>query len=537
MPNIKVLVVGGGGSGGNGIPAPYLPIGKGGGGGGAGGVVYNSSFSVSFQQYTVTVGSGGSSGNNGGDSVFDIITGTGGGKGGNGNYNGSNGGCGGGAGSGNNVIGGTGSQGYDGGSASNYMGGGGGGGMSKSGSVGSYAGGHGGDGISNSITGSAIIYAGGGGGGSRGDDAGGSGGAGGGGAGGDNDGNGADGNNGLGGGGGGGGGGIEKAGGSGGNGGSGVVIIRYATADFGTNTFTGSPTVTTVGSDTVVKFTQSGTITFVEAINTPTVTTQAATDITTTSCTGNGNITDTGGANATERGFCYMKAKTEVSVTKSPGTMSIENRSGGDVNWINPDNAKVSDDTYSTVTLSNQSSHYLKATNFGFNIPDNATNIKCYAVIEAKTNNGERRIFTKQVKNGSILTIGGGKNINTTKSTIEIDLIYVLTPSDINNSNTGFVAYISSDITDTISVDSVKIKVEYDIPEGGTPTTSDSKVYDSGTFGTGTFTKSITGLTAGTDYRVRAYAVNSAGTGYGSTVQVTTLEDIKDNAIFFGMNF
>jgi hypothetical protein len=56
----------------------------------------------------------------------------------------------------------------------------------------------------------------------------------------------------------------------------------------------------------------------------------------------------------------------------------------------------------------------------------------------------------------------------------------------------------------------------------GDPTTSDSVAYDDGSFTTGSYTKSITGLTAGTGYRVRAYAVNSAGTGYGATVQVTT---------------
>jgi hypothetical protein len=41
--------------------------------------------------------------------------------------------------------------------------------------------------------------------------------------------------------------------------------------------------------------------------------------------------------------------------------------------------------------------------------------------------------------------------------------------------------------------------------------------------GTGTFTSSITGLTAGTLYHVRAYATNSAGTAYGSDLQFTTI--------------
>ena len=46
------------------------------------------------------------------------------------------------------------------------------------------------------------------------------------------------------------------------------------------------------------------------------------------------------------------------------------------------------------------------------------------------------------------------------------------------------------------------------------PTTADSKTTDSS--GTGSFSSSITSLTAGTTYHVRAYATNSEGTAYGS---------------------
>ncbi|NTW34476.1 MAG: hypothetical protein HGB12_17955, partial [Bacteroidetes bacterium] len=53
-----------------------------------------------------------------------------------------------------------------------------------------------------------------------------------------------------------------------------------------------------------------------------------------------------------------------------------------------------------------------------------------------------------------------------------------------------------------------------------TPTTANSKATSTGT--TGAFTASMTGLSAGTLYYVRAYAINSAGTSYGNEETFTT---------------
>lgn len=52
------------------------------------------------------------------------------------------------------------------------------------------------------------------------------------------------------------------------------------------------------------------------------------------------------------------------------------------------------------------------------------------------------------------------------------------------------------------------------------PTTANSKVISGS--GTGSFSANITGLAANTTYYVRAYAINSAGTSYGSQVSFTT---------------
>jgi len=55
----------------------------------------------------------------------------------------------------------------------------------------------------------------------------------------------------------------------------------------------------------------------------------------------------------------------------------------------------------------------------------------------------------------------------------------------------------------------------------GTPTMSDSKTSDGN--GTGVFLSALSGLTTGTKYFVRAYATNSAATGYGNEVVFTSL--------------
>lgn len=56
----------------------------------------------------------------------------------------------------------------------------------------------------------------------------------------------------------------------------------------------------------------------------------------------------------------------------------------------------------------------------------------------------------------------------------------------------------------------------------GSPTTADAKTEDGE--GSGSFVSRITGLTPGTDYSLRAYAVNVAGTAYGEEVTFRTLD-------------
>ena len=258
----NVLIAAGGGGGGSGHNG-------GGGGGGAGGYITNSSKTLNTgTTYTVTVGAGGAGsvgtgssgvGTAGGDSsLTGETTAVGGGRGG---YNSANlassGGSGGGGGGNAGTAGaaGTSGQGNAGGAAAgsgSSASGGGGGGSGGAGATGVGAA-HGGAGTSNSITGSAVSYAGGGGGGAF--SSGGGTGNGGGGNGGGSVAVGANATDGTGG--GGGGGGQDSLGGDGGNG---VVIISVPTTNY-SGTTSGSPTVTTSGSNTIMTFTASGSYT------------------------------------------------------------------------------------------------------------------------------------------------------------------------------------------------------------------------------------------------------------------------------------
>jgi len=284
-PQLNYIILAGGGSGGNSWTTTnaYYPSGGGGAGGfrttfgttSGGGCSAESSINLEANTFTVTVGAGGAITNSAGygqagvDSslVYGATTQTSqSGGGGNGpNWGNSDGGSGGGGGGGVYQAAGSGTscQGYGAGNMSSswcgsWTGAGGGGAAGPNSQA------NGGPGLSNSITGAAVDYAGGGGGGVMANTTSchGTGGTGGGGNGGYGTGtySGVAGTNGTAntGSGGGGSGNYSINGAVPGLGGSGVVILRLPTASY-TGTVTGSPTVTTDGTDTIMKFTGSGT--------------------------------------------------------------------------------------------------------------------------------------------------------------------------------------------------------------------------------------------------------------------------------------
>jgi hypothetical protein len=87
-------------------------------------------------------------------------------------------------------------------------------------------------------------------------------------------------------------------------------------------------------------------------------------------------------------------------------------------------------------------------------------------------------------------------------------------------------ATVNANITNTGGVNPTERGLVYLSGDTGDPTTANSKFSETGSFGTGAFTESMTGLTDGGQYRVRAYAINTEGTGYGTTVQLTLLKTV-----------
>jgi uncharacterized protein (TIGR02145 family) len=201
-------------------------------------------------------------------------------------------------------------------------------------------------------------------------------------------------------------------------------------------------------------------VSFTTAVTKPKVTTSAVSSVTDSSAVSGGNVTSTGGAAVTARGVC----------------------------WSLSQNPTISD--YKTTNGSGTGSFVSQLTELQ---PNTTYYIRAYATNIAGTGYGIQRSFTTQVGLPK-LTTAPVTNITETTAT-----------GGGNVTSTGGAAVSVKGICWSLSQN---------------PTTADSKTEDGS--GAGIFTSSMTGLQPNKTYYVRAYAINSKGTGYGSQVSFIT---------------
>jgi len=203
--------------------------------------------------------------------------------------------------------------------------------------------------------------------------------------------------------------------------------------------------------------------------NLPSVTTTSVSSITRTSATIGVNVTSAGGAAIAASGVCWSTSQNPtVANSKITG-----NGTGAFINIIN-----------------------------GLN-PGTVYYVRAYATNSAGTAYGEELTFTTLSQ--PVIITAAATNITQTTATCGGNII-----SD------GGAAITSRGICWSTNQN---------------PTTANNKTND-GT-GIGSFTSSLTGLTAGTTYYLRAYSINSSGTAYGNEVIIIipkSLPSIETNA-------
>jgi hypothetical protein len=197
------------------------------------------------------------------------------------------------------------------------------------------------------------------------------------------------------------------------------------------------------------------------ALSVPTLTTTAASALTPTTASSGGNITSDGGASVTVKGVCW-------SITLNPTIADSKTADGTGTGSFS-----------SSVTLLT---------------PATAYHLRAYATNSIGTAYGADITFTTTSYQAPTVTTASATLVTATTSS-----------SGGNVTNDG-----GSNVTSR--------GVCYGTTAN--PTTAGSKTTDG--LGTGTYVSALTGLTPLTGYHIRAYAINSVGTSYGSDLTFTT---------------
>lgn len=181
-----------------------------------------------------------------------------------------------------------------------------------------------------------------------------------------------------------------------------------------------------------------------------------------------------------------------ASVTRSPGTLANDSSYGQDA-WTNPGNAATSDNSraaYIPPTYGSRSSNYLKATNFGFSIPSNATIDGILVEVESYQDgwNDVTWEVVKLVKGGVVsgtnkrnqsgfyppqteqyFSFGGASDLWSLS----------FTPSDVNASNFGVVVAFGTIDEIWSYIDHIRITIYYTSPDKDVSTSDSATISES----------------------------------------------------------
>lgn len=272
------------------------------------------------------------------------------------------------------------------------------------------------------------------------------------------------------------------------------------------------------------------------AVVVPTVTTQAVSDIAPTTATSNQTITDTGGENCDKRGACW-KASPQLEILR-PNAAGDECNIDRQSDCLECPNHytcvdDVVPDDLGTFVVTNNVAAYLRDL---YNIEDSGgsgTISKITVYARVKPTSAGRPCLKIAIKTGGtayesseIQPPGGEWSNQSNVWAINPKTEVAWTWADIDALQIGIALRSGQTWIQDMDCTQVYVEVEYT----PIPTIADSKSEETDSFGTGAFTRPMTGLSMGTKYCVRGYAHNSAGYNYGNQVEFDTLVLLKSIA-------
>lgn len=248
-----------------------------------------------------------------------------------------------------------------------------------------------------------------------------------------------------------------------------TIVVSVDRTTLAEGDYNGSLTLTVGNDQTTVPVRMN-----VPSHSAPIVTLQQVKDITHNTATFQGSLVAIGSAEVSRHGFCW-------STSEMPTYEASTKRNLGD-------SKTAKDMLYTATSLTPSTTYYVRA--FAENT-------------EGRAYSNQIKFVTKSAPAPPIVETGTATEVKTTKATIVGNLLH------IGNSQT-VTAY--GHVWSTHS----------------NPTLNDSKNNLGTTKKTGTFTSTLSGLSPGTTYHVRAYATNSDGTAYGESVTITTISREDD---------